>query len=170
MAEPKKEKRISFDHFVEYFPELEFPITLGEETHRIFSRRNDPLPGQAIAQFIEPLEPAEVGEEMTEYIACFRLPEAKEYIGLVYWKAELLSYQYKLVTFSTKDEQLIDQRVIAGTYYDGNEITQSAATIQESLQIYVVSGQSLPDARNYIASGSTATRLQVTERGKIVEL
>ncbi|MCB0632349.1 MAG: hypothetical protein R2824_04940 [Saprospiraceae bacterium] len=161
-----KPLKISFQHFLEKFPEVEFPVTLGEDTHHIFSSKNDPLPALMIEQFILPIEEEEV-DEFTEFIACFRMPAQKEYQGIVYWRAGLLNYQYILVTFG-KDEKMIDKRVIGGSFYDGDKLTQSVATLEEDGQIIIASGQEDPNDINPDAAKTTAYRLQIGTKGKIV--
>ena len=162
--------RIRFSHFVEQFPELELPITLGEDTVRRISRETPPLPARMIEQFILPLEPTQVNDEFTEFIACLRLPEADNYVGLIYWRADLAQYHYTLVTLNPKTEEVIDRMILAGTSYDGEELTQTTAAITDALMIYQVSGQGGGKNFDYQASGSTARRFQVAASGKLIEL
>lgn len=164
----EKPLKVSFKHFLEKFPAVELPITLGEDTHHTFSRKNDPIPSLMIEQFILPLEEEEA-DEFTEFIACFRMPAQKEYSAIVYWKAGLLNYQYILATFG-KDEALIDKRVIGGTYYDGAQLTQSVVTIKEDGQVIIASGQGDPHQENFEAASTTAYRVQISTKGKIVNL
>lgn len=159
----------TFKEFLQRFPAATLPVTLGEDTHHTYSSTNKPLSEEMVHQFIWPLEQTDVLDDVTEFIACFSLEATKEYIAIVYWKAELLNYQYRLATFDKKGS-LIDQKVIAGTAYIGDEVTQSAAVINEDRQVYMVSGQGQMDARNYSAATSTANRLQIGTNGKIVEL
>lgn len=159
----------TFDTFLKYFPPVELPFTLGEDTHHLFSSENLPLPVLVIAHYILPIEELEDTDEVTEFVPCFALPTGKGFHAIVYWKAELLDYQYQLVTFDKKG-QMLAKRVIAGMTYDGEEITQTMASIQEDLTIYMVSGQQQADTIDYAAAASTATRLQVTMEGKIVDL
>lgn len=165
----EKPLKISFKHFLEKFPVVDLPITLGEDTHHTFSQENDPLPMLMIEQFILPLEDEEM-DELTEYVPCFRLPAQQEYEAVVYWKAELLSYQYQLVTFGKKEEKLIDKRVIGGSFFDGEQMTRSVATIKEDGQIIIASGQEDPSHPDFEAANSTAYRLQISTKGKIVNL
>lgn len=158
----------TFTDFLKRFPLIELPTTLGEETHHIFSTQNDPIPIQIIDTFILPIE-GEESDPLTEFIACFQLPMPEGFYAIVYWKAELLNYQYKLVTFDTKGNR-VDERVIAGTTFINDELTQAAAIIKEDLQIYIVSGQSQLAVEEYKASTSTANRFQLSTNGKIVEL
>lgn len=159
----------SFEDFLSTFPPVSLPFTLGEDTHVLFSKENDPIPGAIIADYILPLEGIEETDEVTEYIACFALPTPPSYHALVYWKAELLNYAYKLATFDTRGN-LIDTKVIAGTTYDGEELTQTMAMIKEDLMLYLVSGQSQIELDDYSAATSTANRFQLADNGKIVEL
>jgi hypothetical protein len=158
--------KVDFRHFLEKFPEVELPITLGEEAHHDFSLTNDPLPTLMIAQYIDLIEGGE-SDELTEFIACFQIPETGEFYAVVYWKAELMAYQYVLATFSKKGV-LIDKRTIAGTYSDGKTLTQSVATIDEDWTIHIVTGQTAVERRVYDASSSTAYELEILPDGQIV--
>ena len=159
----------TFKDFLSKFPFIELPTTLGEETHHIFSKENDPIPAQIIDTFILPIEGDLDGDPMTEYIACFQLPIPKGFHAIVYWKAELLNYQYKLITFDTKGNN-VDEKVIAGSTYHNDEVTHSVAIIKEDLQIYIVSGQSQIEIEDYSGANSTANRYQISTNGKVVEL
>ena len=160
----------TFADFAAKFPELELPLTFTAETVQLISNAIPPLPGEMIEQFLIPIEPGRT-DELTEFVACLRLPEAEEYVGLVYWRADLLQYHYTLATFKPKSGELIDRQVIAGTSYDGAELTETQALLNETLMIYQVSGQSeAADNFDYRASSSTARRFQVAASGKIVEL
>lgn len=160
----------TFAEFADRFPALELPLTFTAETVQTISSAIPPLAGELIEHFIVPIEPGRT-DELTEFVACLRLPEAEDYVGLVYWRADLLQYHYTLATFNPKNGELIDRRVIAGTSYDGEELTETQALINETLMIYQVSGQSEgTDAFDYKASSSTARRYQLAASGKIVEL
>lgn len=164
-----KESKVSFSHFLDKFPEIALPVTLGDEAHHDFSRENDPLPGQMTDQYLEPLE-EEPADELTEYIACFRLPETHGFHALVYWRAGLMSYRYRLVTFTTKGE-VINHRVIAGTYSDGEVLTKAVATIDEDWEIVVVSGQLNPGTgAHYEASASNAHKMELLPDGTITDI
>jgi hypothetical protein len=158
-------KKSAFDHFIASFPAISLPITLGEDTHITFSRKNKPLSQAIIREFIEPLED-EVFDDTTEVVPCFRIADIQDFYAIVYWKAELLSYQYILVTIS-KDREVIDKKTIAGTFSDGKQLTQSVATINENRQIYVASGQSEADQEEYEAASSSVQRMAILDDGQI---
>ena len=159
---------VSFEDFLKKFPELELPITLGEDSHHEFSKTNDPLSDLLIEQFILPVEDGPI-DEFTEFLACLKIPNTYEFQAVIYWKASLMSYQYSLITF-TKKGLLIDKRVIAGTFSDGELLTRSMATIDEDWVIYVVSGQTSSSESAYDASTSTAYKLELLPDGKIINI
>jgi hypothetical protein len=102
-------------------------------------------------------------------VPCFRVADTKEFYALVYWKAELMSYQYILVTFD-KWGQLIGKKAIAGTFSDGMQLTQSVATINEKRQIYVASGQSDASQIDFQAANSSVQRMSILDDGQIALL
>lgn len=161
-------KKSDFEQFVELFPEIELPVTLGEETHLVFSKKNKPLHPLVIQEFIQPLEEKAIGE-MTEIIVGFRLPKTKHFHALVYWRADLMSYQYIIATLNVFGE-LIDKRTIAGTYSDGFQLTQSAATISDKYIIYVASGQSEVDLAEYEAASTAVQRIKINGDGSLTDL
>jgi len=159
----------TFPEFLEQFPVLELPLTFSEDTVRTISRETPPLSPVFINAFILGVEPG-MADELTEFVACLRLPEAEKYAGVIYWRADLAQYHYTLVTYNPATLELIDRKVIAGVSYDGEEVTQSFAILTESLMIYQVSGQAEGrEEYDYKASDSTARRFQLTPSGKVVE-
>lgn len=161
--------QIRFEHFLEYFPQLDLPFTFNDETVRTISKETPPLPDRIIQQFLLPVEPG-MANEYTEFVACLRLPDADNYVGLAYWRADLAQYHYTLATFDLKTQELIDRLVVAGTSYDGDELIQTHALLTEALLIYQVSGQGTGADFDYRAADSTARRFQLTDAGKFVEL
>ena len=162
----KKTISITFTEFLQFFPELDLPVTFSEDTHHDFSRNNDALPQVAIDRFIEPVE----GEmdEFTEIVPCIRIAATYDFEAVVYWKAGLMNYQYKLATFD-KNGTPLDSRVLAGTFTDGKIITRSYATIDEDWLINVVSGQTgVHHEEEYNATESRAFSLELLPDGKII--
>jgi hypothetical protein len=157
---------VSLADFLEQFPEVKLPITLTDESSRIFSQTNEPFPQRMIDQYLIPLE--EEVDEFTEFVPCFRIPDTYEFHAVVYWVAQLMNYQYVLVTFS-REGMLIDKKVLAGTFYDGQTLTNSVATLDEDWTILMVSGQSTSDT-NYDASGTRTQKLEILPEGQIIIL
>ncbi len=161
--------QIRFSHFLEQFPALDLPLAFNDDTVRTISKETPPISPRVIEQYILPIEPGQANE-LTEFVACLRLPEADKYAGVVYWRADLAQYHFTLVTFDVQTQEVIDRQVIAGTSYDGEELLQTHALLTEALLLYQVSGQGGGIDYDYQASTSTARRFQIGESGKIVEL
>ena len=161
-----KAPAIRFSDFLARFPEVDLPITLADDLHHTFSAENAPLSAEMVAQFIQPAEPQEP-DELTEFIAGFRLKETFDVHALVYWRAGLLDYQYIMLTFDKKGT-VIDRRVLGGTHVDGQIVTKSVATIDPDWTIYVVTGQTLNDAV-YNAGESRTFELELLPDGRVVE-
>ena len=163
-----KKAHVSFRQFLDYFPEVELPVTLTDESARDFSRHNEPLPPAVIEQHILPLE-AEV-DEWTEFVPCFRIPATYGFHALVYWRAGLMNYHFALATF-TKEGALIDRQVIAGTISDGQTLLHSMAVMDEDWEILILSGTTGADATaSYNASTSKARKLEMMPDGRIIDL
>jgi len=162
----KKIPTIAFSDFVKKFPKVDLPVTLTEDTQMIFSKKNNPLSKQMIEEFIIPLEEDAI-DEFTEYVPCFRLSKTKNFQGIVYWKAGLMTYQYFLVTFDKKGN-LIEKKVIAGTEVKKDALRRTIATIKEDWTIPVVEGVApANDDQKYDPATSLASTLQLQPDGTI---
>lgn len=140
------------------------PVTLGEDTHHTFSNENEPLSDGLIGQFILPLE-SEPADEFTEYVPCFAIDCDEPYIALVWWKAQLLNYEYWLATFTEKG-QLIDRRAVAYTKVVAGKIRRAVATIDEELAIVVAKGEA-EEQDEFSASDSEFTQIEIRPDGSI---
>jgi hypothetical protein len=159
-------RRLTFADFVAKFPPVAMPVTLGEETHHAFSTENEPLNDEMIVQFIHPTEAAANDDPYTEYVPCFGIEDAEQFIALVWWKAELLNYEYVLATFTAKGE-FIDSQVIAQTKVEEGRVYRAVASISPALEIAVAEGFS--DADGHFEPESSKTReLEILPTGEIV--
>ena len=164
----KKIPTLTFDHFLEKFPEVELPVVLSEEAQTVFSKENSPLPKPLIEQFIIPLE--EDIDEYTEFVPCFSIPNTSNFHAVVYWKAGLLSYEYILISFD-KNGKLIDKQAIAGTQAKGDSLLRTIATIEEDWMIMSVIGvASANENHTYDPSTSLAANYELLPDGKIISL
>lgn len=169
MSESKRPVTVSFEQFLKYFPEIDLPIILTEEAAHAFSSQNEPFHPQSIRQFIAPFHLDEL-DDMTEFVPCFKIPDTHGFHAIIYWKAGLMNYEYILMTFTEKGD-IIDRRVIAGTFSDGQLLTTSVATIEEDWIIHVVTGQSASDKlHTYAASDSKAFNLELLPDGTITTI
>lgn len=161
--------RISFTDFIEKFPKLEPPIDILENTHLDFSRENPPLPLQFIEEYLIPIEP--YLDELSEIVPCFRIEEPNQFYGLVYWRAQLLNYDYFLITYSWKQE-FIDRVRIAGTRYKEDKALISLAKINEDWIIDMLEGiGNIPDPENFKVYDTTQSRshyIEILDNGKIL--
>lgn len=162
----KKEKQVAFTHFLEKFPELDLPVTLSEDAHYEFSRKNDPLPQLMIQQYlVHPEE--EISEDYDEYVPCFRVKGIEKFHALVYWKAGLMNYQYVMITYDLKGV-VIDRSVIAGTKVVDQSLIRSVATVDEDWIIYVVAGVAQAESNVFDPSSSKTFHLELLATGKII--
>ena len=81
----------------------------------------------------------------------------------------MLSYSYHLATFTARGD-LIDHKIIAGTFYAQGVLTQSMATISEAHIIYIVMGQSAVALGAFDADSSSVNHLRITEEGMLEEV
>lgn len=142
---PKADK-LDFDSFLSYFPELEPPLTVSNDSIKEISQRNKVLPLEIVQEYFTRWE--QDIDEFTEFIPCFSLPREENFYGLVYWKGGLLNHQFILLTLDSKNQVLIAQKVIAGTISDGETVVQSVATISEDNTIQIMVGKMLTDTIN----------------------
>lgn len=161
----KRVKKVSFTNYLKKFPPVELPVTLGADTHIEFSRANPPLDPLEIEDYILPIEEEEL-DEFTEYIPCFCLPDTDEFIGIVYFKAGLMDYQYRIVTYDKRGD-MVNHEVIAGMFSNGTMLAQSFATIDPTWTIHIVSGQGKADATTYDPTESTSKELEIFKDGVI---
>lgn len=158
---------ISFEDLLSYFPEVELPVILSEESPHTFDRHNTPFPAHIIEAFLVQIDPGTI-DEFTEYVPCFRLPDQADFHALIYWKAGLLDYQFHLVTYDKKTLKLIDHSTLAGVQSINNKLSRSVATIDEDLIIHVVKGESTGEESPYDASSTISYHYELLPGGQII--
>lgn len=158
--------KLEFKDFLEYFPEIELPVTLTDETVLDFSKNNKILPIEFISKFISPYQ-EQSDPEFFEIIPCLRIPDTNDFHAFIFWQGGLMTYEYKLVTFD-KNGKFINGKVIAGTISDGSTIQKSVATIDPEWLIYIVAGTSSTNETEYEASKSKAFNMEMLPNGEII--
>ncbi|MBV6443161.1 MAG: hypothetical protein EPGJADBJ_04890 [Saprospiraceae bacterium] len=143
------------------------PVTLGEETHHVFGIENEPLSDELIARFIHPTETVTPDDEFTEYVPCFALDNTEQFIALVWWKAELMNYEYVLATFDLKG-QLIDREVIAYTRVGEDQVYRAVATIGDDREIVIAEGSSSDGNALFDPASSRTREMEILASGEIV--
>ena len=154
-----------FKAFGTFFPEIELPITIAEDSAIEFSKYNKPLAQALIESVILPIEGEEM-DEYTEFTPCFQLPSTDDYFAFVYWKGKLLVYEYVLVTFD-KSGNLISRKVISGTRVENDKVIQSVCNIDEDLIIHIIVGGQTKDSQ-YEAQSSQAMSMEILSSGDII--
>lgn len=166
----KKQNRITFENFLQFFPYVELPYTITSDTQRLISRKNDPLSAEWLFHFV--LDQEAVVDDYTEFMPCFSIADTHGFWAIVYWEANLEGTTYFLTTFS-KDGILIDKKKIAGTKYTEDGLYQMVCTISETWLFSCAEGRL--DAQGNttpISPDSTHlhTTLQMTGDGEIVAI
>lgn len=156
----------SFTQFLNFFPELELPVHLTDESLSVFSQENIVLPLPVLSKFISKYDNTEA-DEFTEYIPCFRFPDSENFYALIYWKAQLLNYEYHLVTFDKKGN-FITGKVIGGLLTNGASIIKTVATIDEDWIVHIVSGEDNVNSPNYNPDSSKSFSMEILSTGDII--
>jgi len=162
----KKQQRVkvaTFEEFYDRFPEIELPISLGEDEHMLFSAQNLPLSQSMLEEFVFPFDKAQ-RDEYTEYVPCFRLPKQDQFVGVIYWRAQLMDYHYMLSTFDLSGKH-ISASHIAGMRTDGQSIARLVARISDKLEIRLMVGKQSIDDNVYEASTSQSFNITMDETG-----
>ena len=163
MTRERDTQKRAFIQFKTFFPNVEMPVTLGEQTHHVFSTKNKPLPEYLIAEFILPIETENV-DEYTEFVPCFSFKPNPNTFAVVYWRAGLLHYAYVLVTFG-KDGKMIARSLITQSGVSEEGVRYSAATIDNDFIVYVAEADSsdsdkMDNKKNF--------NLEILENGEII--
>jgi hypothetical protein len=154
----------SFNVFLDAFAVQELPVTLTEESISDFERLSDPLAQVLINAFIKP--ESDEPDAFTEFVPCFKLPDTHDFHAVVYWKGELMKYQYFLTTFDKNGSQ-ISNAVIGGIQSDGEIIVRSVATIDENRIIHIVEGEQPAAEVRYVSQESRAYQMEIVKTGEI---
>ncbi len=154
----------SFSAFLEAFSVQELPVTLTEESISDYERLSDPLAQVLINAFIEP--ESEEPDAFTEFVPCFKLGDIGDFHAVVYWKGELMKYQYFMTTFDKQGNQ-ISNAVIGGIQSDGEIVVRSVATIDENMIIHIVEGGQPASEVRYVSDQSKAYQMKIMKSGEI---
>lgn len=161
-----KQNPCGFQQFAQFFPKVELPITLHAEAHHAFSQHNQPLPQPCIEKWL--INENEEPSPFVEYLPCFEIQNLEDCRGLVYWKADLLQYEYHLCTFD-KESKLVQTKIIAGSKTNGDSIIQRIATIEEDGIILVAEGQSSVQHPNQEMQNRSDFHFEIMAGGDILQ-
>ncbi len=152
-----------FGQYLDFFPDVEFPVVLSSEYMQIFSKENKPLPEHLTLKFMNQGSEAE-GNDL-EYIACFKFPPQKNFHAVIFLKIDIMNYQYILQTFDAKGVE-IDRKKIAGMEVVENELKENVALIDEDLIILNMKG-SQDINEDFDIKERTSFAYEILEDGKI---
>lgn len=155
---------VTFEDLLQFFPELELPVTLTEQSAEEFSRHNKAIPEVLIQKFLR--QENEIWDELTEIVPCFKIPSTDSFHAIVFWKAKLQHYEYIMTTFDQSGE-FIDGKVIAGTIFKGNMIIRTVATIDTDWIIQTVVGEE-NTTDSSLNKDSKAYTLELLGTGEII--
>ena len=161
-----KKDKSTFQQFLSYFPTIELPVHLTDDSLSVFSKENVPIPSQIVADYIAIFDNTEQ-DEYTEYIPCFSIQEGDAFNAVVYWKAQLMNYEYHIVTFDKKGN-FITGKVIGGTISNGKSLIKTVATIDEDWIIHIVSGEDDAQSPNYNPENSKSYSMEILSTGDII--
>lgn len=122
-----------FEKLLEYFHHIELPISFEpHHTHQL-TEKNNTIPTDLAKVFLDE-NLTEEQEEYVELISFGRISLGNGCIGLVYWKADLMNYEYILVNLDKNGEILAKKR-IGGTQYVEKRLLHTVATIEPNLSV-----------------------------------
>ena len=132
-------------YLLDYFPKIELPLSLSEQSISLFSKENTPLPNLLVDYILEEWEQSE-NTGFEEIIPCCQLPPQEDFHTIIYLKMGLLSQEFILATLQIKTHELINKKVIAGLVSNGRELIRSAATIEHDLMVHITVGTTQNDS------------------------
>ena len=158
---------LKIDHFntlLSFFPEIDLPVTLSDDTLSQFNNHNEPIPSGLIAETIGRWE--SIDEDFSEIIPCLSIDISNKAKAIVYWKGDLMRYDFKIATFNNHNE-LIAVKSIASTIIEGSHIKKSVALIDEDFIIHIMAGDH-DGAEEYDAGRSQSFNMEVMADGQIL--
>ncbi len=150
---------------LDYFPEIELPVSLAPDSIKDISSTNKHLPERLQLLIFSTWE--EGIDEDGEIIPCFELEAQDDFYTIVYWKANLLSHEFVLATISRENQTIISKKIIAGLISDGDRVVQSVANIQEDNIIHIMAGEMGPNSSDYNPLSSNAFFMEILPGGNI---
>ncbi len=150
---------------LDYFPEVELPVSLSPDSITEISRTNKPLPTRLQSVIMAHWE-TDI-DDLGEVIPCFQLPLEKDYFTLIYWRANVLSHEYIIATVDRLERNIISRKVIAGIITDGERVIQSVANLQEDKIIHIMAGETKNQTTDYDPLTSSAFFMEILPGGEI---
>ncbi len=87
----EKTKLTTTKELLKYFPQVDLPLTLSDNTLNVFSKENPTIANHIVQSLFVEWE-GEI-DEFTEFVPCAMVDSTDEYHALIYWKGGLLKYE-----------------------------------------------------------------------------
>jgi hypothetical protein len=151
-----------------FFPEVELPITLTDDSLTHINATNDLLP-EALLQEVFIRYEENIGSDFFEIMPCFKLKMIDEKIAaIVYWRGDLLKYEYIILTLNQSGD-IIDKKVLCGTVIEGDIVKKSVASIDPDFGIHIVAGAyDSSISQEYDATASQSFSMELLPSGEII--
>jgi len=162
----KLHDKLSESEFLSFFPHIELPVILAEDTITSIDKNNKPFSKLALEYMVE-WEEKEL-DEYTELIPCFQFPVSKEIQCLVYWKGSLLTYEYILLVLQVKDWELLSKKIIGGTKVANDTIIRSSTVISPELEIDILMNSQKLDDKDIDPKAVSKYHMEIMQDGSII--
>jgi hypothetical protein len=159
---------IKLEEFLDFFPIIELPVTLSEDSIIHIQKINKVFPEPVLDTTIRKWEKVEA-DEFTEYVPCFTAARKEKFVIIVYWKASLTGFEYFAVTLGY-DFQLIDRKQISSMLYTGEHVKSSVVHIDEDLTFHVVAGISSRNSDSFDPGKTQAFHFEIDPQGEFIFL
>jgi len=159
------QRKEAFRLLLDYFPQLEPPISITSSSITEISGVNKALPYELLFEFVLNFREE---NEYREWIPVLSLPPDGDHYVLVLWELDVLTYTCLLATYH-KDGRLLDHVAIAKLQADTvGDVSMQAAVIDEDSLIYTVHSDQVRPTTDAIDEKST-TIMEVLPNGKILK-
>jgi hypothetical protein len=151
-----------------YFPDVELPVTLTDDSLTHINATNDLIPEALLLEVFVKYEET-IGSEFVEIMPCFKIKMVDEKIhALVYWRGDLLRYEFIILTLN-QDGSIIDKKVLCGTVIDGNIVKKSVANIDPDYGIHIIAGAYNSAITNtYDGTASQSFSMELLPTGELI--
>ncbi len=161
--DPKRKE--AFRLLLEYFPQVQPPISITSSSITEISGVNKALPYELLFEFVLNFREE---NEYREWIPVLSLPPDGDHYAIVLWELDVLTYTCVLATYH-KHGTLIDHVAIAKLQADAvGDVSMQAAVIDEDSLIYTVHSDRAEDISEAIDEKST-TIMEILPNGKILK-
>lgn len=155
----------TFHEFLSFFPKTDLPLTIQYSDYHSFSKVNDALPDELLAEFVLPNLDFEV-DEFTEFLPCLQFESAFGMHHMVIWTARLLHYSFYLMNFSPQ-AVFLHLAEVAGFYSKNDMIFQKMAHVDIEGNVLVLEGNIEPNQHEIDPNTTKKWQLEILPDGNL---